>query len=104
MPEKISCLQEAVPLLNQCIGKENQGQLQNYKKLKILAIHFKKQMKENKSLTLKLCQKKEKFEKLNRKDVFSNCLKSENVELRYELAENLENREQTTRFQKCIAD
>ena len=57
-------------------------------------------MKENKSLTLKLCQKKEKLrklntrninKKLNRKEVLNNRLKSEDKELRYELVENLEN-------------
>ena len=58
LTEKISCLQET--LLNQCIGKENQVQLQNDKEFEILRKDFKKQMKENKSLTLKLCQKKKK--------------------------------------------
>ena len=57
-------------------------------------------MKENKSLTLKLCQEKDKLKKLNtrninkklnRKKVLNNRPKSENNELRYELAENLEN-------------
>ena len=52
--EKISCLQETVSLLNQCIGEENQGKLQNDKELKILGKDFKKQMKENKYFTLKL--------------------------------------------------
>ena len=56
--EKNSCLQETVALLSECIGKENQGLLQNDKDFKILGKHFKKQMKENRSLTLKLCQKK----------------------------------------------
>ena len=85
--EKISCLQETVSLLNQCIGKENQGQLQNEKELEIHGKDFKKQMKENRSLTLKLCQEKEKLKKLNtrninkklnRKQVLNNRLKSEN--------------------------
>ena len=58
--EKIYCFQETVTLLNQCIGEENQGQLQNEKELKILGKDFKKQMKENRSLTLKLCQKKKR--------------------------------------------
>ena len=58
--EKISCLQETVSLLNQCIGEENQGRLQNEKELEILGKDFKKQMKENRSLTLELCQKKKK--------------------------------------------
>ena len=43
--------------------------------------------------------------KLNRKEVLNNCLKSENKELRYQLAENLENlQEQATRLEKCIAE
>ena len=43
--------------------------------------------------------------RLNRKEALNNCLKSENKELRYELAENLENlKEQATRLQKCIGD
>ena len=56
--EKKFCLQETVPLLNQCISKENHGWLETDKELKILRKAFKKQMKENKSLTLKLCPKK----------------------------------------------
>ena len=31
LPEKISCLQETVSFLNQCIDEENQGELQNDK-------------------------------------------------------------------------
>ena len=58
--EKKICLQETVPLLNQCISKENHGRLETVKELKILRKAFKKQMKENKSLTLKLCSKKKK--------------------------------------------
>ena len=43
--------------------------------------------------------------KLNRKKVLNNCLKSENKELRYELAENLENlKEQATKLQKYIPE
>ena len=72
-------------------------------------------MKENRSLTLKLCQKKEEKlkklntrninKKLNRKQVLNNYLKSENKELRYQLAENLKNlKDQATRLQKCIAE
>ena len=71
-------------------------------------------MKENKSLSLKLCQKKDKLRKLNtrninkklkRKKVLNNRLKYENKELRFKLAENLENlKEQATRLQKCIAE
>ena len=113
--EKMSSLQETVSLLNQCIGKKNQGRLQNEKELKILGKDFKKQMKENRSLTLKLCQKKEEKlkklntrninKKLNRKQVLNNYLKSENKELRYQLAENLKNlKDQATRLQKCIAE
>ena len=56
--KKISCLHKTVSLLNQCIGKENQGSLETDKELKILGKDIKKKMKENKSLTLKLCQKK----------------------------------------------
>ena len=67
--EKISCLQETVSLLNQCIDEENEGQLQNHKDLKILGKEFKNQMKENKSLTLELCQKKEKRKKLNTRNI-----------------------------------
>ena len=55
--EKNSCLQETAPLLNQCISKENQGRLETDKELKILGKDFKKQVKEKKSLTSKLCQK-----------------------------------------------
>ena len=40
-----SSLQETVSLLNQCVGEENQGQLQNDKESKILTKDFKKQMK-----------------------------------------------------------
>ena len=71
-------------------------------------------MKENKSPTLKMCQKKLKLKnlntrninkKLNRTEVFNDRLKSENKELRYQLAENLENlKEQATRLQKCITE
>ena len=56
----MSCLQETVSLLNQCIGEENQGLLQNDKELKILGKDFKKQIRENKSLPLKRFQKKVK--------------------------------------------
>ena len=55
--EKISALQETVSLLNTCLGEENQGRLETYKELKILGKDLKKQMKEHKSLSLKLCQK-----------------------------------------------
>ena len=71
-------------------------------------------MKENKSLTLKLCQEKDKLKKLNTrninkklntKKVLNSRLKSANKELRYELAENLENlKEQATKLQKYIAE
>ena len=94
--------------MNQCIGEESQGRLQNEKDLEILGKDIKKQMKENKSLTLKLYIKKEKLKilntrninkKLNRKEVLNNRLKSENKELRFQLAENLENlKDQATRF------
>ena len=43
--EKISCLQETVSLLNQCMGEENQGRLQIEKELEVLGKDFKKQMK-----------------------------------------------------------
>ena len=101
-------MQETVSLLNQCLGEESQGRLQNEKDLEILGKDIKKQMKENKSLTLKLYIKKEKLKilntrninkKLNRKEVLNNRLKSENKELRFQLAENLENlKDQATRF------
>ena len=94
--------------MNQCIGEESQGRLQNEKDLEILGKDIKKQMKENKSLTLKLYIKKEKLKilntrninkKLNRKEVLNNRLKSENKKLRFQLAENLENlKDQATRF------
>ena len=71
-------------------------------------------MKENKSVSVKLCQKKDKLnilntryvnKKLNRKKVLNNRLKSENKELKYELAGNLENlKEQATKLQKYIAE
>ena len=60
---KISYMQETVSLLNQWIGKKNQGWSETDKELKILGKDFKKEMKEKKYLTLKLCQKKEKFNK-----------------------------------------
>ena len=41
-----------------CIGEENQSQLKTDKKLQVLGKDLKKQMKENKSLSLKLCHKK----------------------------------------------
>ena len=82
--------------------------------LQILDKDLKKQMKENKCLTLKLCQEKDKLKKLNtrninkklnRKKVLNNRPKSENKDLRYELAENLENlKEQATKLQKYIAE
>ena len=61
-----------------------------------------------------MSKKKEKLKKLNtrtvnkkliRKEVLNNCLKFESKELRYELAQNLENlKEKATRLQKCIAE
>ena len=69
--EKISCLQETVSLLNQCIDEENEGQLQNHKDLKILGKEFKNQMKENKSyfrtVSKKRKKKKTKQQKHNKK-------------------------------------
>ena len=69
-------------------------------------------MKENKSLSLKLCQKRQikkiKYKKQIKNQIeksLNNCLKSENKELRYELTENLDNfKEQATRLQKCIVE
>ena len=55
---KISALQETVSLLNTCIREENQGRLESDKELKILGKSLKMQMKENKYLSLKLCQKR----------------------------------------------
>ena len=43
--------------------EENQGWLKTDKELQILYKDLKKQMKENKSLTLKLCQKKTNWKK-----------------------------------------
>ena len=60
--EKISCLQETVSLLNQCIGEENQGRLQIEKELEVLGKDFKKQMTE-KGLLLQNCVKKRKIKK-----------------------------------------
>ena len=112
--EKISSLQGTVSLLNKCIVEENQGQLKTDKELQVLSKDLKKQMKENKSLSLRLCQKKDILKKLNtrninkklnRKKVLNNRLKSENKEVRYKLASNLENlEEQATKLQKCIAE
>ena len=56
--EKISALQETVSVLNTCLGEENQSRLETDKELKILGKDLKKQMKENKSLGLKLSRKK----------------------------------------------
>ena len=63
LTEKNSALQETVSLLNTCLGEENQGRLENDKELKNLGKDLKKQMKENKSLNLKLCQKKRQIKK-----------------------------------------
>ena len=57
--EKMSCLQKTVSLLNQCIGEENQGPSETDKELKILGKGLQKI--DEKSFTLKLCQKKEKL-------------------------------------------
>ena len=69
LTEKNSALQETVSLLNTCLGEENQGRLENDKELKNLGKDLKKQMKENKSLNLKLCQKKDKLRKLNIRNI-----------------------------------
>ena len=71
LSEKMSCLQETVSLLNQWIGEENPGRLQIEKELEVLGKDFKKQMKENRSLTSKLCQKKKnkKIKKLNTRNI-----------------------------------
>ena len=64
--EIISFFREVVSLLNQCISKESQGQLEPDKELKILGKDFKKQIKENSSLTLKQnCLKKKKKLKIH---------------------------------------
>ena len=65
LSEKISCLQKTTFLLNQCIGEENQGKLQNDKELKILRKDFRKQMEK---LSL-LMSKKKKRKKKKRKKV-----------------------------------
>ena len=82
--EKISSLQGTVSLFNMCLGEENHGRLKTDKELQTLDKDLKKQIKENKSLTLKLSKKRQikKInyrninEKLNRKKVLNNCLKS----------------------------
>ena len=51
--------------MNKCIKEENQGRLKTDKELQVLSKNLKKQVKENKSLSLKLCQKKDKLNKLN---------------------------------------
>ena len=61
--ETNSSLQETVSLINQSRDKEIQDRLETDEELKILGNSFKKQMKENKSLTLKLFQTKTKKEK-----------------------------------------
>ena len=71
--EKISSLQETVSVLNECIVEENQGRLKTDKELQVLSKDLKKQVKENKSLSLKLCQKKRKkkkrIKKLNTRNI-----------------------------------
>ena len=57
--EKISSLQGTVSLLNMCLEEENEGLLKTDKELQILDKDLQKQIKENKSLTLKLCQKRQ---------------------------------------------
>ena len=57
--EKISSLQGPVSLLNMCLKEENQGRLKTDKELQILDKDLQKQIKENESLTLKLCQKRQ---------------------------------------------
>ena len=57
--EKISSLQGTVSLLNMCLKEENQGRLKTDKELQILDKDLQKQIKENESLTLKLCQKRQ---------------------------------------------
>ena len=52
--EKTSCLLQTVPLLDQCISKKNHGQLETDKELKILGKDFKKLMKENILLKIKV--------------------------------------------------
>ena len=57
--EKISSLQGTVSLLSMWLKEENQGRLKTDKELQILDKDLQKQIKENKSLTLKLCQKRQ---------------------------------------------
>ena len=57
--EKISSLQGTVSLLNMCLGEENQGRLKTDEELQTLDKDLKKQIKENKSLTLKLSKKRQ---------------------------------------------
>ena len=62
--EKISFLQATVSVLNMCIVEESQGRLKSDKELKALSKDLKKQMKGNKSLSLKLCQKRRQIKKI----------------------------------------
>ena len=52
-----------------CIGEENQRRLKTDKELQVLGKDLKKHIKENKSLILKLRQKKDKLKKLNTRNI-----------------------------------
>ena len=58
--EKVYCLHETVSLLKQNISEKNQSRLKTDRELKILGKDFKKQMRENNSLALKLFPKTKK--------------------------------------------
>ena len=61
-------------------------------------------MSKKKKKKLKQLNTRNINEKLNRKEVLNNHLKSKDKELRHELAQNLENlQEKATRLQKYIA-
>ena len=59
---------ETVCLLNQCIGEENQGQLQNYKELKIVGLQ-KTDERKKVSYFKTVSKKKEKLKKLNSRNL-----------------------------------
>ena len=89
LSEKMSCLQETVSLLNQWIGEENPGRLQIEKELEVLGKDFKKQMKENRSLTSKLCQKKRKIKKTKYQKQIKNYKNKKKINKKQRLSETV---------------
>ena len=67
--EKISPLQGTVSVLNMCVEEENLGRLKIDQELQVFSKDLKKQMKENKSLSLKQCQKIGKLKTLNNRNI-----------------------------------